>query len=101
MIAAAKRVANPGCWPTGAVALLRPLIGAGMLDPTYPVTIGGISGYSGGGKTMIADHVFANWDTDHSGTLSLDEFVAGLDSLPPLIHHHGGDALSGLILTSD
>jgi len=53
------------------------------------------------GKTMLADHVFANWDTDHSGTLSLDEFVAGLDTLPTLIHHHGGDALAGLVVTSD
>ncbi len=55
MIAQAKRVANPGCWATGAIALLRPLVTAGLMGPDYPVSIGGISGYSGGGKAMIAE----------------------------------------------
>lgn len=51
----ARRVANPGCYPTGAVALLRPLVDAAMLPADYPVTINAVSGYSGGGKAMIAD----------------------------------------------
>lgn len=55
-IAAAQFVANPGCWPQGPIAGLRPLINAGLLPADYPVTISGISGYSGGGKTMIADY---------------------------------------------
>ncbi|MGH7099192.1 MAG: N-acetyl-gamma-glutamyl-phosphate reductase [Stellaceae bacterium] len=55
-IAAAPRVANPGCYPTGAIALLRPLVDAGALPPDYPVAINAISGYSGGGKAMIAAH---------------------------------------------
>ena len=55
-IAAAHKVANPGCYPTGAIALLRPLIDAGLMPPDYPVTINAVSGYSGGGKAMIADH---------------------------------------------
>jgi N-acetyl-gamma-glutamyl-phosphate reductase len=54
-IASAKRVANPGCYPTGGIALLRPLVEAGLLPPDYPVTINAISGYSGGGKSMIAE----------------------------------------------
>ncbi|TAL04336.1 MAG: N-acetyl-gamma-glutamyl-phosphate reductase [Rhodospirillaceae bacterium] len=54
-IAAAQRVTNPGCWATGATALIRPLVDAGLLASDYPVTIGGISGYSGGGKAMIAE----------------------------------------------
>lgn len=54
-IAAAPRVANPGCYPTGAIALLRPLVEAGILPKDYPVTINAISGYSGGGKAMIAE----------------------------------------------
>lgn len=55
-IAGAKRVSNPGCWPQGVIAALRPLITAGLLPASYPVTINGISGYSGGGKAMIADY---------------------------------------------
>ena len=53
-IAAARRVANPGCYPTGAILLLRPLVDAGLLPPDYPVTVNAVSGYSGGGKAMIA-----------------------------------------------
>lgn len=55
-IADARKVANPGCYPSGAIALLRPLVKAGFLDPEYPVTINAVSGYSGGGRTMIEDH---------------------------------------------
>jgi N-acetyl-gamma-glutamyl-phosphate reductase len=53
-IAAARRVANPGCYATGAIALLRPLVDAGLLPRDYPVTINAVSGYSGGGKAMIS-----------------------------------------------
>ncbi|TIU19761.1 MAG: N-acetyl-gamma-glutamyl-phosphate reductase [Mesorhizobium sp.] len=56
-IARAKRVANPGCWPQGPIATLRPLVAAGLLPPDFPVTINGISGYSGGGRPMIEDYV--------------------------------------------
>jgi N-acetyl-gamma-glutamyl-phosphate reductase len=56
-IAAAKRVANPGCWPQGPIAMLRPLIVAGLLPADYPVTMNGISGYSGGGRAMVEDYV--------------------------------------------
>lgn len=52
-IANAERVANPGCYPTGALALLRPLVDAGVMSADYPVTINAISGFSGGGKSMI------------------------------------------------
>lgn len=55
-IAAAKRVANPGCWPQGPIAVLRPLVAAGLLPANYPVTVNGITGYSGGGRTMIEDY---------------------------------------------
>ena len=53
-IRAARKVSNPGCYPTGAVALLRPLVDAGLVPADYPVTINAVSGYSGGGKSMIA-----------------------------------------------
>lgn len=49
----ATRVANPGCYPTGALALLRPLVDAGLMAADQPVAINAVSGYSGGGKSMI------------------------------------------------
>jgi N-acetyl-gamma-glutamyl-phosphate reductase len=52
-IRTAKRVSNPGCYPTGAIALLRPLIDAGIIPAAHPMTINAVSGYSGGGKSMI------------------------------------------------
>ena len=55
-IVASARVANPGCYPTGAIALLRPLVDAGLLPADYPVTVNAVSGYSGGGKAMIEAH---------------------------------------------
>lgn len=52
-IRSARRVANPGCYPTGAIALLRPLVDAGIMAGDHPVTVNAVSGYSGGGKSMI------------------------------------------------
>jgi N-acetyl-gamma-glutamyl-phosphate reductase len=54
-IVAANRVSNPGCYSTAAIALLRPLVRGGILPADWPVTINGVSGYSGGGKAMIAE----------------------------------------------
>jgi len=52
-IAKADRVSNPGCYATGAIALLRPLVQAGVLPADHPVVLPSVSGYSGGGRTMI------------------------------------------------
>ena len=52
-IAQAARVANVGCYATASIALLRPLIDAGLLSPEQPLTINAVSGYSGGGRQMI------------------------------------------------
>jgi len=52
-IRAARRVSNPGCYPTGAIALIRPLVDAGLMAPDHPVTVNAVSGYSGGGRAMI------------------------------------------------
>lgn len=49
----ADRVANPGCYATGAIAILRPLVDAGLLPNDFPVSLPSVSGYSGGGRTMI------------------------------------------------
>lgn len=55
-IASARFVSNPGCYPTGAIALLRPLRMAGLLPEDLPVSVNAVSGYSGGGKAMIAEY---------------------------------------------
>ena len=52
-VVAAERVANPGCYATGAIALLRPLVDAGLLPRDFPVSLPSVSGYSGGGRSMI------------------------------------------------
>jgi N-acetyl-gamma-glutamyl-phosphate reductase len=52
-IAAAERVSNPGCYPTGAIALIRPLIVRGLLPADHPLAISAVSGYSGGGRALI------------------------------------------------
>ena len=54
-IAASTRVSNPGCYPTGFIGLMRPLVRAGLVPSTQPVTVNAVSGYSGGGKAMIAE----------------------------------------------
>jgi N-acetyl-gamma-glutamyl-phosphate reductase len=55
-IAEAQRVANPGCWPQGAIATLRPLVEAGIVPAGHTLTVNGISGYTGGGRTMIEEY---------------------------------------------
>lgn len=52
-VATAARVANPGCYATGAIALIRPLVDAGLLPKDFPISLPSVSGYSGGGRTMI------------------------------------------------
>jgi len=52
-VAQADRVSNPGCYSTGAIALLRPLVDAGLIPKDYPLALPSVSGYSGGGRTMI------------------------------------------------
>jgi len=54
-IASSRRVANPGCYPTGVIALVRPLVDAVLLPRTWPVTVNAVSGYTGGGRSMIAE----------------------------------------------
>lgn len=49
----AHRVSNPGCYPTGFLALVRPLVSTGLLPSHWPVTVNAVSGYSGGGRSMI------------------------------------------------
>ncbi len=55
-IMAARRVANPGCYATGAIALIRPLVDAGLIPRDFPVCLPSVSGYSGGGRPMIESY---------------------------------------------
>jgi N-acetyl-gamma-glutamyl-phosphate reductase len=55
-VAKADRVANPGCYPTGAIALIRPLVDAGLIPADYPISVNAVSGYSGGGRSMIESY---------------------------------------------
>ena len=56
LIAGAKRVANPGCYALASIACLHPLVKGGLIAPDWPVTINAVSGYSGGGKSLIAEY---------------------------------------------
>ena len=71
-IAAARKVANPGCYPTGAIGLIRPLVEAGIMPRDYPVTINAVSGYSGGGRQMIEAH-------DREGGPAFELYALGLE----------------------
>jgi len=89
-IAEARLVANPGCYPTGAISLIRPLVAAAILPPDYPVTVNAVSGYTGGGKEMIAQMEVPTRD-DH---ISAPHFLYGLS----LQHKHVAEMkLHGLL----
>ncbi|MBE0691907.1 MAG: N-acetyl-gamma-glutamyl-phosphate reductase [Aquamicrobium sp.] len=79
-IAGARFVANPGCYPTGAIGLIRPLVKAGILPADYPVTVNAVSGYTGGGKQLIAQME----DEQNSAYIPSPHFLYGLT----LAHKH-------------
>ncbi|RIK88797.1 MAG: N-acetyl-gamma-glutamyl-phosphate reductase [Hyphomicrobiales bacterium] len=79
-IADARLVANPGCYPTGAIGLIRPLVQAGILPADYPVTVNAVSGYTGGGKQLIAQME----DEQNPGYIAAPHFLYGLT----LAHKH-------------
>src|SRR5215469_13734007 len=71
-IAGSRKVSNPGCYPTGAIGLLRPLVQAGLVPPDHPITISAVSGYSGGGRSMIEAH-------DRGGGPAFELYALGLE----------------------
>lgn len=75
-IAAARRVANPGCYPQGFILLTRPLIEAGLLPRDLPLRIHAVSGYSGGGRALIDRH--AQFDPDTAERLAVQAYALGL-----------------------
>jgi N-acetyl-gamma-glutamyl-phosphate reductase len=54
-VASSSRVSNPGCYPTGFIALVRPLVDGGLLARNWPVTVNAVSGYTGGGRAMVEE----------------------------------------------
>jgi N-acetyl-gamma-glutamyl-phosphate reductase len=87
-VANADRVGNPGCYPTGGLALLHPLVAAGLLPKDYPVVVQGFSGYSGGGRQMI--EAFETSDAAKKAP-PLDVYGLGLTHkhVPELFHYSG------------
>lgn len=79
-IRSARLVANPGCYPTGAIALVRPLRDAGLLPEDRTITVNAVSGYTGGGKQMIAQME----DETREDAITAPHFLYGLD----LKHKH-------------
>jgi N-acetyl-gamma-glutamyl-phosphate reductase len=71
-IAKSRNVANPGCYPTGAIGLLRPLVQAGLVPSDYPIAVNAVSGYSGGGSSMIEAH-------DRAGGPAFELYALGLE----------------------
>jgi N-acetyl-gamma-glutamyl-phosphate reductase len=80
-IAAAMRVGNPGCYATGAIAMLRPLVDAGLLAPGAVHALNAVSGYSGGGKAMIAAY-------EAGGAAPFELYALGLE------HKHIGEIIA-------
>ncbi|EJF80900.1 N-acetyl-gamma-glutamyl-phosphate reductase [Bartonella doshiae] len=76
----ARYVTNPGCYPTGAISLIRPLREVGLLDASYPISINAISGYTGGGKQLIAQMENQSQQND----IQENYFIYGLN----LAHKH-------------
>lgn len=83
-IQAATRVANPGCYATGAIALLHPLVAAGLLPADHPVSLPSVSGYSGGGRTMIEAYEAGDAPPYEAYALGLSH-----KHIPEILHYTG------------
>ena len=83
-IKTATRVTNPGCYATGAIALLAPLVAAGLIPADYPVSLPSVSGYSGGGRPMIEAYEAGNAPPYEAYALGL-----GHKHIPEILHYTG------------
>lgn len=96
-IAGASRVSNPGCYPTGAIGLLRPLLSAGLIPTDYPIGIHAVSGYSGRGRAGVEEHEGLN------ATKAPGYRLYGLalaHKHPPEIQQHAGLAFRPMFVPS-
>jgi N-acetyl-gamma-glutamyl-phosphate reductase len=107
-IAQSRRVSNPGCYPTGAIALLRPLIQSGLIPADYPFSIHAVSGYSGRGRAGVEEHEGANsakalpfqvygLGLDHKHVSEI-QMYAGLTTRPFFVPSYGSFR-QGIVLT--
>lgn len=92
-IAASKRISNPGCYPTGFIALVRPLVVSGLLPTSWPVSVNAVSGYSGGGKSMIAE--FEDRQTEDNYRIYA---LGQAHKHPPEMKKHGGLARTPMFM---
>jgi N-acetyl-gamma-glutamyl-phosphate reductase len=93
-IRGARHVSNPGCYATGAIALLRPLVDAGVIPRDHPLSINAVSGYSGGGRTMIEAH-------ETTGGPPFELYALGLEQKHiPEIERHAGLARRPIFIPS-
>ena len=104
MIAAASRIANPGCYPTGFLALAKPLIESGLLPADSHLSVPAVSGYSGGGKSMIGIHDNGELAPQFSYGTNLSHkhlaemtYYAGLKT-PPIFMPSVGDFYAGMLV---
>ena len=88
-IATSKRVSNPGCWSTGFLAIVRPLVRAGLIPADFPLTANGVTGYSGGGKSMIAEFEDKN-SIGYTETVSLIYGLGLAHKHVPEMQKHAG-----------
>lgn len=86
-IANASRVSNPGCYPTGAIGLLRPLLDAGLLPRDYPIVINAVSGYSGKGRAGVDE--FEGPDADQATPFQVYGLNLAHKHVPEIQHYSG------------
>jgi N-acetyl-gamma-glutamyl-phosphate reductase len=88
-IAGAARVSNPGCYPTGFIALVRPLVEAGLIPTDWPLSVNAVSGYSGGGRPMIAE--FEDEGASNHSASNFRAYALGLNHkhVPEMRKHTG------------
>jgi len=91
-IAEARFVANPGCYPTGTIAMLRPRVSGGLMPADYPVSVHAVSGYSGGGRKLIEQFE----DPASADSIGSAFYLYGLD----LAHKHMAEMTAHALLSS-
>lgn len=91
VIASASRIANPGCWSTGFIALVRPLVDAGIIPSSWRLTVNGVSGYSGGGRAMIEEFEEGNGSVPAPPPFRLYGLAMGHKHLPEMRIYGGLD----------
>lgn len=102
-IGAAARVANPGCYPQSVILGLRPLVEAGLLDRSYPITVNAVSGYSGGGRAMVEAYQAKPSRADGDAGIALCLYGLGQDHkhLPEMHRFSGVDRMPVFVPSVD